>query len=144
MADQASDQIPDQTMDQDGDGDVDHERALLRSTLQHWQTTQQQILPQLGSPPLIDEERPELTPLQLPSTFTSDERQRRGLNNDAQIEIQLRRDNALNTLSNLRDIIHEYNHTVTEKRVDPSSQKIGTRVQAQLAEIKSRMEALMR
>lgn len=135
--------MADKAPDQDGE-DLDQERVLLGNALRNWQITQQQILPQLGSPPPVDEERPELTPLQLPSSFTPDQWQQYGLMAATPIELQLRRDDAFNTLSSLRDTIHEYNQTITEKRVNPSSQKIGTRVQVQLAEIKSRMEALMR
>lgn len=139
MVDQATNQVA----DEDGE-DLDREQALLRNTLRLWQVTQQQILPQLGSPLPVDEERPELTPLRLPSSFTPDQQQQYGLMGAIPIELQLRRDEAFNTLSDLRDTIHEYNQTVTEKRINPGSQKIGTRVQVQLAEIKLRMEELMR
>lgn len=59
------------------------------------------------------------------------------------MELRLRCGDAFDILSDLRDTIHEYNRTVTEKREKPSSQKIGTRAQAQLTEIKSRMAVLM-
>lgn len=139
-----TDEMSGHAMDETTDQDVNlgYERAVFGEALRNWQITQQQLSPQLGAPPLIDEEQPELVPLRLPSSFTLSQRVQYGLTSAAEVKLRLRREDALNILSDLCDTIHEYNHTVTEKRVDPNSQRIGTRVQGQLAEIKSRMEAL--
>lgn len=129
--------------DQDLDQDLDHERILLGTALRDWQITQQQMFPLLGPPPPIDEERPEHTPLRLPSSFAANQRGLYNLTDAAQVELQLRRGDAFDILSDLRDTIHEYNSTVTKKRIQPGSQKISTCLQVQLAEIKSRMKGLM-
>ncbi len=125
------------------DQGLDHPRVLFANTLRQWQITQQQILPHLGPPPQIDEEKPELTPLRLPSSFTASQREEFRLTDAAEVELRLRRGDAFDALSDLRDTIHELNHTTTEKRVEPSGQKTGTRAQAQIAAIKSRMEDSM-
>lgn len=125
------------------DHDIDHERALLGNALRHWQGSHQQIFPYLDPPPPVDEERPEFTPLQLPSSFTLDQRGSYNLTGAAHIELQLRRGDAFDVLSDIRDTIHEYNCVMTEKRAGPGGQNIATRVQTEISEIRSRMEALI-
>ncbi len=125
------------------DQGLDHGRAQFADTLRQWQITQQQILLHLGPPPQIDKEKPELTPLRLPLSFTAHQREEYKLTDAAKVELQLRRGDAFDALSDLRDTIHELNHATTEKRVEPSGQKTVTRAQAQVAAIKSRMEDSM-
>lgn len=126
------------------DSDINYERSLLRNTLRNWQTAQHQILPQLAlliTP--VNDDKPEAVPLQLPSSFTSDQRIFYKLTEAADVELQLRHGRTFDILSELRDTIHEFNASITEKRANSGSQNVATRAQTQLSNIKSRMVALM-
>lgn len=56
-----------------------------------------------------------------------------------EIEVALRRGYAFDVLSDLRDVIHEINHAMTEKRTNLSSQSIATCSQRHISEIRSRI-----
>lgn len=102
------------------------------------------MFPQLGSliTPVNDDE-PETTLLQLPSSFTLDQREFYKITEAADVELQLRRGGAFDTLSELRDTIHEFNSAIIEKRANSGSQNVAMRAQNQLANIKSRMVVVM-
>lgn len=61
----------------------------------------------------------------------------------ADVELQLRHGRAFDILAELRDTIHEFNSSITEKRANLGSQNVATQAQTQLASIHSRMVALM-
>ncbi|KAJ3576610.1 hypothetical protein NP233_g319 [Leucocoprinus birnbaumii] len=125
------------------DKDVDHERALLLGMLRSWRACQQELFPSIQSPLSIDEDAPENTPLFLPSSFSLEERHKFLLKEAAETERQLRRGLAYDLLQSVRDSIHEYYYLVTEKGINPSSQRIGTRNQKLLYGLVSEQEAII-
>ncbi|KAF7760546.1 hypothetical protein Agabi119p4_11222 [Agaricus bisporus var. burnettii] len=119
------------------DEDLDH--THLVDLLKIWRVDQHELFPFLPHLSLTSDEAPHATNLQLPSSFSSEERKMYKLGEATEIEIALRRGYAFDVLSDLRDVIHEINHAMTEKRTNLSSQSIATRSQRHISEIRSRM-----
>lgn len=103
---------------------------------------QHELYPSLRPLPPIDENKPEHTVLLLPSAYTPHQRWLYGLTEATKVELELRLGHAFDVLSDLRDTIHEYNHLITHKRINPGSQSIGRQTLAELTEVKSRMAML--
>ncbi|KAJ3567379.1 hypothetical protein NP233_g6404 [Leucocoprinus birnbaumii] len=123
--------------------DIDHDRTLLLGMLRNWRVSQLELFPSIPSPLSIDEDAPEHTPLFLPSSFSLEERHQFLLKEATETERQLRRGLAYDLLQSVRDSIHEYYYLVTEKGINPSSQRIGTRNQKLLYGLVSEQESMI-
>ncbi|KAF9442594.1 hypothetical protein P691DRAFT_765049 [Macrolepiota fuliginosa MF-IS2] len=130
------------TIKHETDQDTHDMCITLLSSLQSWRISQHHLFPFLQPLPPVDEEKPEQTPLLLPSSFTLKKRESLHLTEAANSELQLRCGHVYDILSDLQDTIHEYNHVIIEKRINQSSQNIATCTHTEIAEIWSRMMLL--
>ena len=122
---------------------MDEERSVLLDWLRSWRSAQSELFPLLQPLPPINEDCPEKTSLALPSSYTHVEHEKYLLQTSVQVESELRLGHAYDILAHLRDTTHELNYVTTDKRFNGSSQRVGTRIQTEVGEIKARQKVLM-